>query len=124
MLPPSCRSTHAREGTSWTQEVGWIPPHLPPPGPRLHSALGLCLCSNVLVDAHLATAKICDVGLSGILRASTITARCGTPKYAAPEQLLGGRCTSATDIFSLGLLLVEVITGRPLRGRGFQHMPR
>lgn len=43
----------------------------------------------------------------------------GTLLYAAPEQLLGARCGPAADVFSLALLMLEVVTGRALQGRGF-----
>jgi eukaryotic-like serine/threonine-protein kinase len=38
-----------------------------------------------------------------------------TPAYASPEQLAGRSTSSASDIFALGLLLYELLAGRPLR---------
>ena len=43
--------------------------------------------------------------------------------YAAPEQLLGRRCTLAADVYSLGLLLVELTTGQVIARRGAWHLP-
>ena len=71
----------------------------------------------MLLDGSLSTSKICDLGKSGILQASIITAQ-GTPnRYSSPEQLAGGWCGPAADLYSLGIVMLEVMTGHAARGR-------
>jgi serine/threonine protein kinase len=68
-------------------------------------------------------AKIADYGISQVLPASrsylaSNLAMQGTLAWAAPEQLLGQRCTVAADVFALGVVLWELVTGEgPVRGR-------
>ncbi|MFI5007278.1 MAG: tetratricopeptide repeat protein [Solirubrobacterales bacterium] len=84
--------------------------------------------SNILVDAA-GRVKLLDFGIAKLLAegsedeavASTRTAlRAMTPEYAAPEQVRGDPVTTATDVYTLGVLLYELLTGeRPYRvGRG------
>jgi serine/threonine-protein kinase len=74
---------------------------------------------NVLVDRE-GRARLLDFGIAKLIdpelgEAATLT-REGesalTPKYAAPEQVTGGHVTTATDIYSLGVLLCVLLTGR------------
>jgi len=68
--------------------------------------------ANVMLDGA-GKARITDFGLAGI--AATIAGaevRAGTPAYMAPEQLAGKEVTIKSDIYSLGLVMYEVLTGR------------
>jgi len=68
--------------------------------------------ANVMLDGA-GKARITDFGLAGI--AATLQGadvRAGTPAYMAPEQLAGKEVTIKSDIYSLGLLMYELLTGR------------
>jgi eukaryotic-like serine/threonine-protein kinase len=73
--------------------------------------------SNILVDASGAV-RVLDFGIAKLLgeRAPTDTlTQTGmhalSPAYAAPEQVLGGSMSTATDVYALGVILFELITG-------------
>jgi eukaryotic-like serine/threonine-protein kinase len=68
---------------------------------------------NILVDST-GTAKLLDFGTAQLAASSEVTLtrdRMLTPRYASPEQLRGQRVGTATDIFSLGVVLYELVTG-------------
>jgi WD40 repeat protein len=62
------------------------------------------------------TAKVSDFGLAKRLDEASLTqsgALVGTPSYMAPEQAQGGQVGPAADVYALGAILYECLTGRP-----------
>ncbi|MBA0615799.1 hypothetical protein Godav_015909 [Gossypium davidsonii] len=79
--------------------------------------------SNILLDQNLIP-KVSDFGLSRILRdnASHISTRvAGTLGYLAPEYAISGRLTRKTDVYSFGVLLLEIISGQTVVNFDFEH---
>jgi serine/threonine protein kinase len=87
-------------------------------------ALGLCEAhahqivhrdikpSNVMLSGA-GSIRIVDFGLARAVNAETATATgiVGTVKYVSPEQAMGNRIDPRTDIWSLGVVLAEMLTG-------------
>jgi eukaryotic-like serine/threonine-protein kinase len=70
---------------------------------------------NVLIDAE-GRAKVTDFGIARSLEAHGLTATgrvLGTTDYVSPEQALGREVTEQSDVYSLGVVLYEMLTGEP-----------
>ena len=68
---------------------------------------------NVLID-HEGTAKVTDFGIARTLEEEGLTADgrvLGTTDYVSPEQALGQHVTGQSDLYSLGVVLYEMLTG-------------
>lgn len=87
--------------------------------------------SNILVDTAGAV-HLLDFGIGKLLDPAAaadggtrLGARVFTPDYASPEQLRGDLITTATDVYSLGVLLYELLAGRRPHireaGRSLEH---
>ena len=82
--------------------------------------------ANILVDGA-GVPKLLDFGIAKLLNEGAealtrVTERIMTPEYASPEQVRGEQVTTATDVYALGVLLFELLSGeRPFRLEG--HRP-
>jgi hypothetical protein len=77
--------------------------------------------ANVLQDEASGRVLVSDFGLAAVEAPSTEQAdirltqtgmRVGTPQYMSPEQLIAEQVTERTDIYALGLLAYELVTGK------------
>jgi len=72
--------------------------------------------ANILLDAE-GNPHVADFGIALLIGAAELTNATeivGTVAYLAPEQILGTQITPAADIYALGLILLESLTGKPV----------
>ncbi|MCO5556304.1 hypothetical protein L7F22_009851 [Adiantum nelumboides] len=71
--------------------------------------------SNVLLDKDL-TARVSDFGMARLISALdthlSVSTLAGTPGYVPPEYYQNFRCTTKGDIYSFGVVLLELVTGK------------
>ena len=72
---------------------------------------------NIMIDAD-DNIKLIDFGIAGVAGARRLTFgklshTMGTPDYISPEQVRGKRGDARSDLFALGVMLYEMVTGRP-----------
>lgn len=87
--------------------------------------------ANILVPRRVgghtgSPAKLADFGIARLVddtRVTAIGSIIGTAQYLSPEQALGGDVGPSTDVYSLGLVLIEALGGaRPFAGTGVESV--
>jgi serine/threonine protein kinase len=67
---------------------------------------------NILFDGEGA-AYLADFGIARLAEGTQTVTAMGTPQYIAPEQVFGEPLDARTDIYQMGVVLFEMLTGRP-----------
>ncbi len=79
--------------------------------------------ANIIIDSR-GKARITDFGIAGVEQEIQGKKEIiGTPAYMSPEQITGKEVTAKSDIYSLGLLLYEIFTGKQaIKGESFNEL--
>lgn len=76
--------------------------------------------ANIMISDEIGTGRhvrLLDFGLARLASSSSVTqssVAIGTPSYMAPEQTLGGEVDARTDLYQVGVVLFEMLTGERL----------
>jgi len=80
--------------------------------------------ANVMIDGQ-GHVRLTDFGLAGLADELSGDVRSGTPSYMSPEQLAGREVSVRSDVYALGLVIYELVTGRrAFEGKGFAELAR
>ena len=81
--------------------------------------------ANVMIDLDTGTVKVTDFGIASITdaRRTRTGIMLGTPSYMSPEHLAGRRVDGRSDLYSLGVMLFQLLTGAlPHRGESMAEL--
>jgi predicted Ser/Thr protein kinase len=75
--------------------------------------------SNIILEEGTNRAVVTDFGIAKLMDAADVTRAgfMGTLRYSAPEQVRGDRIDGRADVYSLGLVIYEMLTGAPALGK-------
>jgi len=82
------------------------------PALKINGILHLDIKSNNVMLLPNGKIKLIDLGIAARMSDASNSTGFGTPAYMPPEQSEKGKCGRYTDIFSLGVVLFEMLTGR------------
>lgn len=68
----------------------------------------------MFISDDLDSLKLIDFGVSGVMDDNFVHKKCGTAYYVAPEIMRGEIYSEKIDIWSLGVIIHVLLTGKPL----------
>ncbi len=81
--------------------------------------------ANIMFDSHSDMVKVTDFGIARITDSSKTRTGLvlGTPSFMSPEQLAGKKVDGRSDLYALGVMLFQLLTGAlPLRGESMTEL--